>query len=152
YDQLNESERGSVDQFFNKSLFPILTPLAVDSGHPFPFISNLSKSIGVMLEHPGQGEPLFVRIKVPENLPRWVPLPTKMHFVPLEQVIGGNLSMLFPGMKVVEWQPFRATRNADIELDEADADDLLELVEMELRKRRLARVVRLELPEAMSQA
>jgi len=152
YDRLDDAERASVDQFFVKQVFPILTPLAVDSGHPFPFISNLSKSVGVMLEHPGMGEPLFVRIKVPENLPRWVPLPTRMNFVPLEQVIGGNLSMLFPGMKVIDWQPFRVTRNADIEMDEDDADDLLELVEMELRKRRLARVVRLELPESMSQA
>ena len=104
-----------------------------------------------MLEHPGRAEPSWVRIKVPENLPRWVPLPEKLHFVPLEQVVAGNLEMLFPGMKVLEWAMFRVTRNADIEMDADDADDLLEMVEQELRKRRLAKVVRLELPAGMSQ-
>lgn len=152
YDSLDESERSAVDGFFGRQVFPILTPLAVDPGHPFPFISNLSKSIGVMLEHPGRSEPLFVRIKMPENLPRWVPLATRWHFVPLEQVIGGNLATLFPGMKVVEWHVFRVTRNADIEMDEDDADDLLELVEQELRRRRLSHAVRLELPDSMSPA
>jgi len=151
YDQLDEAEKAVADQFFLKQVFAILTPLAVDQGHPFPFISNLSKSLGVMLQQPGFGEPSFVRVKVPENLPRWIPLPTKFKFVPLEQVIGGNLSLLFPGLKVLEWNAFRVTRNADIELDEDDTDDLLALVEAELRRRRLAKVVRLELPEAMSQ-
>ncbi len=150
YDSLDDTERAAVDGFFSRQVFPILTPLAVDPGHPFPFISNLSKSIGVMLEHPGRSEPLFVRIKMPENLPRWVPLSTRWHFVPLEQVIGGNLATLFPGMKVVEWHVFRVTRNADIEMDEDDADDLLELVEQELRRRRLSHAVRLELPDGMS--
>jgi polyphosphate kinase len=101
YESLDEAERQHVDQFFVKQVFPILTPLAVDPGHPFPFISNLSKSIGVTLEHPGRAEPLFVRIKMPENLPRWVPLPGntagRHNFIPLEQVIGGNLPILFPG-------------------------------------------------------
>jgi len=152
YDKLDDIEKGIVDQFFHKQVFPILTPLAVDQGHPFPFISNLSKSLGVMLHQPGHAAPGFVRIKVPENLPRWIPLPTKFKFVPLEQVIGGNLSLLFPGLQVVEWNAFRVTRNADIEMDEDDTDDLLALVEAELRRRRLAKVVRLELPEAMSPA
>lgn len=150
YDKLDEANKAAADQFFIKQVFPILTPLAVDQGHPFPFISNLSKSIGVMLQQPGRTVPAFVRIKVPENLPRWVPLPTRLHFLPLEQVIIGNLSLLFPGMKVIEHGMFRATRNADLELDEDDADDLLELVAQELRRRRLARVVRLELPDTMS--
>jgi polyphosphate kinase len=152
YDSLDAAERQTVDEFFAKQVFPILTPLAVDPGHPFPFISNLSKNMGVMLEHPGRSEPLFVRIKMPENLPRWVPLATKWNFVPLEQVIGGNLAQLFPGMKVLEWQVFRVTRNVDIEMDEDDADDLLELVENELRRRRMANAVRLELPDGMSTA
>lgn len=151
YDSISPVDRAICDEFFAKNIFPILTPLAVDSAHPFPFISNLSRSLGVLLEHPVRGESHFVRIKMPENLPRFVPLQTKWQFVPLEQVIGGNLSLLFPGMKVVEWQLFRATRNADIELDEEDADDLLEMVEQELRRRRLSHVVRLELPEAMSE-
>jgi polyphosphate kinase len=150
YDALESLDRSTADQFFAKNVFPILTPLAVDPAHPFPFISNLSNSIGVILEHPTRKETLFVRIKVPENLPRWVSLPSKMHFVPLEQVIGGNLSLLFPGMNVVEHQPFRVTRNADIEMDAEDADDLLQLVEQELRARRMARAVRLELAQSMS--
>ena len=153
YSGLADADRSAADDYFRRHVFPILTPLAVDPGHPFPFISNLSKSLGVMLEHPGRAEPSWVRIKVPENLPRWVPVPTaRFAFVPLEQVIAGNLGLLFPGMRVIEWAMFRATRNADIEMDADDADDLLELVEQELRRRRLARVVRLELPTGMSQA
>ena len=151
YAGLCDDDRAAADDYFRRHVFPILTPLAVDPGHPFPFISNLSKSLGVMLEHPGRAEPSWVRIKVPENLPRWVPLPTRLSFVPLEQVIAGNLALLFPGMKVIEWAMFRATRNADIEMDADDAEDLLEVVEQELRRRRLARVVRLELPSNMSQ-
>ena len=138
YDALQPLDRTAADLYFVKNVFPILTPLAVDPAHPFPFISNLSNSIGVILQNPTSKETLFVRIKVPENLPRWVPLTTKLHFVPLEQVIGGNLSLLFPGMNVIEHQPFRVTRNADIEMDAEDADDLLQLVEQELRARRLA--------------
>ena len=159
YKDLTDEHRRAADAFFARQVFPILTPLAVDPGHPFPFISNLSKSIGVMLRHPGTGEESFVRIKMPENLPRWVPLPPEpgagpggsamLSFVPLEGVIGGNLPLLFPGMAVLEHHLFRVTRNADIESDEEDADDLLAMVEQELRRRRLARVVRLELPEAM---
>ena len=151
YAKLDDVDRLAAEEYFLKHVFPILTPLAVDPGHPFPFISNLSKSLGVMLEHPGRSDPSWVRIKVPENLPRWVPLTNKMHFVPLEQVIAGSLALLFPGMKVLEWAMFRVTRNADIEMDADDADDLLEMVELELRRRRLAKVVRLELPVAMSQ-
>ncbi|HEX4054331.1 MAG TPA: polyphosphate kinase 1 [Tepidisphaeraceae bacterium] len=152
YDALQPLDRTAADLYFVKNVFPILTPLAVDPAHPFPFISNLSNSIGVILQNPTSKETLFVRIKVPENLPRWVPLTTKLHFVPLEQVIGGNLSLLFPGMNVIEHQPFRVTRNADIEMDAEDADDLLQLVEQELRARRLARPVRLELAQSMSAA
>lgn len=152
YESLEALDRSAADHYFSKQVFPILTPLAVDLAHPFPFISNLSNSIGVILEHPDRKEKLFVRIKVPENLPRWVPLTTKHHFVPLEQVIGGNLSLLFPGMNVVEYSPFRITRNADIEMDAEDADDLLQAVEQELRARRLARAVRLELAQSMSSA
>ena len=152
YAALGDDDRAAADDYFRRHVFPILTPLAVDPGHPFPFISNLSKSLGVMLEHPGRAEPSWVRIKVPENLPRWVPLPTKLNFVPLEQVIAGNLGQLFPGMRVIEWALFRVTRNADIEMDADDADDLLEMVEQELRRRRLARVVRLELPTGMGAA
>jgi polyphosphate kinase len=150
YESLEGNDRIAADQYFAKNVFSLLTPLAVDPGHPFPFISNLSTSIGVMLEHPTGRERLFARIKVPETLPRWVALPGKFSFVSLEQVIGGNLPMLFPGMKVLEHQPFRVTRNADVEMDAEDADDLLQLVEQELRARRMAEVVRLEVAESMS--
>jgi polyphosphate kinase len=150
YETLSPAEKTFADEFFRRQVFPILTPLAVDPGHPFPFISNLSRSMGVMLEAPG-GSRSFCRIKLPENLPRWVPLPEAGSFVPLEGVIAGNLQSLFPGMTVVEHHLFRVTRNADIEMDEEDADDLLALVTEELRKRRLAGVVRLELPEAMGE-
>ena len=150
YVDLSPDERRSADDFFDKQVFAILTPLAVDPGHPFPFISNLSKSMGVMIQSP-VGERSFVRIKLPENLPRWVPLPTGGNFVPLEGVIAGNLGKLFNGMKLLEHHLFRVTRNADIEMDEEDADDLLSMVEQELRRRRLADCVRLELPEAMGE-
>jgi polyphosphate kinase len=152
YEALEPLDRAAADQYFFKNVFPILTPLAVDPAHPFPFISNLSNSVGVMLEHPQHKDRLFVRIKVPENLPRWVPLASRLNFVPLEQVIGGNLSLLFPGMSVLEHKPFRVTRNADIEMDAEDADDLLQLVEQELRARRMARAVRVELAQSMSPA
>jgi polyphosphate kinase len=150
YQTLEGNDRLAADDYFAKKVFSLLTPLAVDPGHPFPFISNLSTSIGIMLEHPTGRERLFARIKVPESLPRFVALPGKFNFVPLEQVIGGNLQMLFPGMKVLEHQPFRVTRNADVEMDSEDADDLLQLVEQELRARRMAEVVRLEVADSMS--
>jgi polyphosphate kinase len=152
YDALNEADRALADAYFARNVFPILTPLAVDSGHPFPFLSNLSMSIGVMLEHPNRRERMFIRLKVPENLPRWIEMQTRGLYVPLEQIIGGNLQLLFPGMTVKEHQVFRVTRNADLEMDAEDADDLLQLVEQELRQRRLAKVVRVELPEGMSPA
>ncbi|MGA2229516.1 MAG: polyphosphate kinase 1 [Tepidisphaeraceae bacterium] len=152
YATLDDADRQAADAYFAKNIYPLLTPLAVDPGHPFPFISNLSTSIGVMLEHPTGRERLFARVKVPESLPRWVGLPKPMTFVPVDQVIGGNLRMLFPGMKVLESQPFRVTRNADVEMDAEDAEDLLQLVEQELKARRMAEVVRIELDEAMPQA
>ena len=156
YADLSDAHREAADEFFRRQVFAILTPLAVDPGHPFPFISNLSKSLGVMLEHPQTGERSFVRVKLPENLPRWVALPqgdgdAERRFVSLEGVIGGNLGQLFPGMTVLEHHLFRVTRNADVEADEEDADDLLAMVEQELRQRRMARVVRLETPTSMGE-
>lgn len=160
YNDLTKSQQQYCDELFRRQVFPILTPLAVDPGHPFPFISNLSKSMGVMLERPAgvnesQGERSFVRIKVPENLPRWIQLPAEggsksWTFTPLESVIGANLQHLFPGMKVLENHLFRVTRNADVEMDEEDADDLLAMITAEIRLRRMADVVRLELPQSMS--
>ena len=158
YGDLNASDKAAADNFFRRNVFSILTPLAVDSGHPFPFISNLSNSLGVMLRSLA-GESSFIRIKLPENLPRWVPMALDesgekplQRFVPLEGIVGGNLASLFPGMELVESHLFRVTRNADVESDEEDADDLLAMVEQELKQRRMASVVRLEIPKAMSES
>jgi polyphosphate kinase len=160
WDELTEAEREFANDYFHRHLFPILTPLAVDPGHPFPFISNLSTSLGVMLRPPGEGgkrrwaEPQshFARVKVPDMLARWVKLDTRegvdgktaYRFVPLEQIMRQNLHLLFEGMVVEECEPFRITRNADVERDEEDAEDLLDLIEQELRDRRFANVIRLE--------
>jgi polyphosphate kinase len=127
----------------------VLTPLAVDPGHPFPYLSNLSLSLAVTVRDPASHRPLFARVKVPDILPRFVPLADGCTFVPLEQVMTAHLDQLFPGMEVVEAQPFRVTRDADIELAEDEADDLLVAVEQELRRRRFGAVVRLEVAASM---
>jgi polyphosphate kinase len=144
-------QREAARKFFRASIFPILTPLAVDPGHPFPFISNLSDSLGVILSHPNHDERLFARIKVPETLPRWIRLGNadtggQFVFVRVLDIVKANLQDLFPEMTVVDVMPFRLTRNADIEVgdDDDDGEDLLETVEEELRARRFAKVVRLE--------
>jgi polyphosphate kinase len=155
WEELTDAERASAPAYFRLNVFPVLTPLAVDPGHPFPFISNLSLSLGVALRAPDREEQLFARVKVPTVLPRWVPLkaiaPTEQpagqfRFVRLIDLIRHHLDQLFPGMEVLRVMPFRVTRNADLERDEEDAEDLLELVEEELRERRFAQVVRLEHP------
>src|SRR5688500_3123430 len=149
WEELTESERDKSTRYFRAHVFPALTPLAVDPGNPFPFISNLSTSFGVILHHPDKQENLFARVKVPEVLPAWVRLdspsdtsPTR--FVSLHELIRHNLDDLFPDMAVVDVMRFRVTRNADLERDEEEAEDLLELEEEELRQRRFANVVRLE--------
>jgi polyphosphate kinase len=151
---LSESQRAAASRYFRRNLFPVLTPLAVDPGHPFPFISNLSTSLGVMLQPPEGGERLFARVKVPAVFPQWTSLPEqepagsgtpRQSFVRLMDVIRWNLADLFPGMSVVEVMPFRVTRNAEVELDPDDDDaPLADQVEEELRRRRFERVVRLE--------
>jgi polyphosphate kinase len=153
WNDLTDTEKQQADQYFRASVFPVLTPLAVDPGNPFPFISNLSTSLGVILHHPDREENLFARIKIPEVLPQWVrvgetaPSPsaqTPWKFVSLLSLIRNNLDDLFPDMQIIDVMRFRVTRNADLERDEEDAEDLLELMEEELRQRRFARVVRLE--------
>jgi polyphosphate kinase len=149
---LTDAQRRDAGAFFRRNVFPVLTPLAVDPGHPFPFISNLSTSLGLFLSSPDSDERLFARVKVPEVLPRWVPLPAEhdgragaQGFVRLQDVIRHNLDDLFPGMTVQEVMPFRVTRNAQVEADEDEpAETLIELVEEELRQRRFERAVRLE--------
>ena len=149
YDQLTQAERHIADEYFNNNVFPVLTPLAVDPGHPFPFISNLSTSLGVTLNYPNSAEKVFARIKVPEVLPQWVRIEShentgEMRYVALADLIRHNLDDLFPEMKVIDVMPFRLTRNADVERDEEDAEDLLEMIEQELRQRRFEKAVRLE--------
>jgi polyphosphate kinase len=133
-----------VDEFETR-IFPVLTPLAVDPSHPFPYISDLSLNLAVILEDPATSERLFARVKVPPVLPRFVVMPDGERFVPLEQVIEAHLDRLFPGMRVLETSTFRVTRNADLTLAEEEADDLLAAVEMELRRRRFGAAVRLEI-------
>ncbi len=147
---LTADERTFAAHYFRHQIFPVLTPLAVDPGLPFPFLSNLSLSLGVTLKHPEREEILFARIKVPKIFPQWIGLPTSnpsegsARFLNLMELISHNLRDLFPDMEVVGIMPFRITRNADIERDEEDAEDLLEMIAEELKQRRFAEVVRLE--------
>lgn len=149
YAELSEAQQRRLREYFLREVYPILTPLAVDPGHPFPFLSNLSLSLGVILRDPQADEIRFARVKVPTNRPRWVALESPLHFVPLEQVMIHNLDVLFPGMPVVAAYPFRVTRNANFDRNEDEADDLLEMISAELRTLRFADVVRLEIDEKM---
>lgn len=133
---------------FENRIFPVLTPLAVDPSHPFPYISNLSLSLAVLVDDPDIESLRFARLKVPPSLPRFIEL-SPDRFVPVEQVIASHLDQLFPGMRVVGGWPFRVTRNADMMFDDEDADDLLEAIELELRRRRFGRAIRLELDQSM---
>ena len=148
YDELTDIQKARLTEYYNREVYPILTPLAVDPGHPFPFISNLSLSLGVVLRDPASGDRLFARVKVPETRPRWVQVDT-LQVVPLEQIITANLESLFKGMEVVAAYPFRVTRNADIARNEEEAEDLLDMINEELRERRFAPVVRLEVDDDM---
>lgn len=150
YQDLTAQEKEWAQTYYKKNIFPVLTPLSVDPGHPFPFISNLSTSLGVTLKHPDHDERLFARIKIPkkkDGLPQWIRI--ALHedvdrFVSLTAVIKENLSDLFPAMQVLNVMPFRVTRNADTDRDEEDAEDLLKSITEELKQRRFADVVRIE--------
>ena len=151
--ELSPTEWLTVDDFFESQVFPVLTPLAVDPGHPFPYISNLSLSLAVQVRDPARGTEHFARVKVPKSLPRWVPTGRANHFVPLEQVIGSNLGALFPGMEVTGWHAFRITRYSDLELANLEeAEDLLETIEEQVFQRRFGEVERLEVQEGMPAA
>ena len=162
YVDLNQEQRIYLQNYFDEQIFPVLTPLAVDPGHPFPHISNLSLNLAVVIQDPETKEELFARVKVPQMLPRFVVLPEALREkvevnsfvwmgVPLEQVIAHNLASLFPGMNVQECYPFRITRNSDLALQEDEADDLLLAIEQELRKRRIGgSAVRLEIDATAS--
>lgn len=148
WSELSDKEKEMTQKYYMRNVFPVLTPLSVDPGHPFPFISNLSTSLGVTLKHPHQEEKLFARVKIPQVLPQWIRVETgkvdEFKFVSIVDLIKENLKDLFPSMQVLEVMPFRLTRNGDISRDEDDAEDLLAMIEEELRQRRFAEVVRLE--------
>jgi polyphosphate kinase len=145
WSSLEPNERPIADEVFDTRIFPVLTPLAVDPAHPFPYISNLALNLAVVVVDPVNGERRFARVKLPPNFPRFVPLAEPHRFVLLESLVEHNLGRLFPGMRVEECAVFRVTRNADLDLDDEDAEDLLAAVEMELRRRRFGRAVRLEI-------
>jgi polyphosphate kinase len=146
--ELEPAQRDELNAMFREKIFPVLTPLAVDSGRPFPYISNLSLNLAVLLRDPAASRMHFARIKVPPLLPRFVAFSEDRCFAPLEEVIAANLDQLFPGMEIVEHHTFRVTRNADLEIDDR-ADDLLEALEEELSKRRAQPAVRLEVEQTI---
>ena len=150
YAQLDATERAVLEAFFTAEIFPILTPLAVDPGHPFPMISNLSLNLAVPVRDPSTGDERVARVKVPPVLPRFLPVGDEGRLVPVDQVIAAHLDRLFPGMVLGETETFRVTRNADLTLEEEEAEDLLIALEMELRRRRFGRAVRLEVQHRLS--
>ncbi len=150
WSSLDDDDRVHLVDVFQRQIFPVLTPLAVDPGHPFPYISNLSLNLVVQVQDPSTGERRIARVKVPPVLPRFVVMPDGERFVSLEQVIAAHLDTLFPGMSVGEHHAFRVTRNADLALEEDEADDLLVAIEMELRRRRFGRALRLEVGADMN--
>ena len=149
YGDLDDLDRAELVDVFKREIYPVLTPLAVDPGHPFPYISNLSLNLAVTVEDLASGERRFARVKVPPLLKRFVALPDGKRFVLLEDVIAHNLAALFPAMRIGATHTFRVTRNADIDFGDNEADDLLAAVETELRRRRFGRAVRLEIDAKM---
>ena len=147
---LDDDDREYLVQVFEDRIFPVLTPLAVDPGHPFPYISNLSLNLAVSVVDPETGERRFARLKVPPLLSRFVVMPDGERFVALEQVIAAHLGALFTGMQIESHFPFRVTRKADLTVDEEEADDLLAAIELELRRRRFGEAVRLEVDSRMT--
>ncbi|TMB91144.1 MAG: polyphosphate kinase 1 [Chloroflexi bacterium] len=153
YDALDDDDRAHLDSVFEERVFPVLTPLAVDPAHPFPYISDLSLNLAVVVGAPDVATPRIARIKVPPLLPRFVVMPDGERFVPLEQVIAAHLGRLFPGMRILGHFPFRVTRNADPTLEEEEQiGDLRVAVQEYLRRRRRSpQVVRLEIDESMTE-
>jgi polyphosphate kinase len=147
YKDIDKKHQRYLKTYFQEKLFPVLTPLAVDPAHPFPYISNLSLNLVVIVRDRETGEQNFARVKVPNVLPRFVKIPeTADHtFVPLEQVIAHNLSALFPGMEILNYYPFRITRDAELDIEEEEADDLISALQEELRKQKFGSVVRMEI-------
>ena len=149
-DELTAEDWIVADEYFEGCIYPVLTPLAVDPGHPFPYLSNLSLSLAVVLRDPVKGTEHFARVKVPKSLNRWVPLRAKHHYVPVERVIAANLDVLFPGMEILGSYPFRVTRYSDFEFATGEEpDDLLASIEEQVFRRRFGEVVRLEVQRDM---
>ena len=151
WDQLDEADREFLGRRFRERIFPVLTPLSVDPSHPFPYISNLSLNLAAAIRDPLTGDRRFARVKIPPLLPRFTDLPDGERFVPLEEVVAAHFDQLFPGMDIVEVHVFRVTRDADLEVEEDEADDLLAAIETVLQRRqRGATAIRLEIDPTMS--
>jgi polyphosphate kinase len=146
WESLTEDEKSYINKIFTNKIFPVLTPLAVDPSHPFPYISGLSLNLAVLVKQPETNEELFARVKVPASLPRFIETAefASTRFIPLEKVIIANLHQLFPGMEIEDYYTFRITRNADLELEEDESENLLESMEQELLRRKFGPPVRLE--------
>ncbi len=152
YTELSAQQKSSLRSYFDEHIFPVLTPLTVDPGHPFPYISNISVNLGILLlrDNEKEDEPRFARVKIPQNVPRLVTAGSNETYIFLEDLISAHIDSLFPRRKILECRPFRITRDADIEIEEDEADDLLRTVEQQLRQRRFGFGVRLEVAEQMS--
>ncbi|MGH3317787.1 MAG: polyphosphate kinase 1, partial [Nocardioidaceae bacterium] len=148
WDELTRPEQERTHDVFRERVFPVLTPLAVDPAHPFPYISGLSLNLAVMVRNPASEKEHFARVKVPPIFPRFVPVGGQ-RFVPLEDVIAAHLDQLFPGMEVLQHHAFRVTRNEDLDVEEDDAENLLQALERELQRRRFGPPVRLEVEESI---
>jgi polyphosphate kinase len=148
WDELTVEEQERLSVLFAEQIFPVLTPLAVDPSHPFPYISGLSLNLAVLMQNPDSDNELFARVKVPASLPRFFEVSLE-RFVPLEDVISGHLNMLFPGMKIMQHHTFRVTRNEELEVEEDDAENLLHALEKELSRRRFGAPVRLEVENSI---
>src|SRR6201991_4131373 len=155
--ELDDDERGRLSTYFHEQVFPVLTPLAVDPAHPFPFVSGLGLNLAVTVKQPDDGGQHFARVKVPDNVDRFVELARRegssdvVRFLPMEELIAAFLSVLFPGLEVVEHHAFRITRNADFEVEEDRDEDLLQALERELARRRFGSPVRLEVADDMTE-
>ena len=153
HSKLSKEQRRQLRAYYDERIFPVLTPLSVDPSHPFPYISNISLNLGILLtpgENDSEAEPRFARVKIPPNVPRLVQVGSGHTFILLEDLIAANIGSLFPLRRILECRPFRITRDADIEIEEDEADDLLRTVEQQLRKRRFGFGVRLEVADEMS--
>ncbi len=152
--ELDDAERDRLSAYFHEQVFPVLTPLAVDPAHPFPFVSGLSLNLAITVKHPDDGGQHFARIKVPDNVDRFVELDSRdgeLRFLPMEELISAFLTVLFPGLEIVEHHAFRITRNADFEVEEDRDEDLLQALERELARRRFGSPVRLEVADDMTE-